>query len=651
MPSTTPSDSVPHNDIKTREHTLSAADLILHYLEELDVQYIFGIPGGGIEPLYNALARSERRGGPRAVVARHESGAASMADGYARETGKLGVCCATTGPGATNMITGVASAYLDRVPLLAITGQTALRTFGRGAMQESSCTGVNTVAMYQQCTLYSTLVSHVDQLETKLINAITIALQPPRGPVHLSIPLDILREPVSVHQGNNFPSLLQPSLAVDDAAVEKLYRSLIEAKNTVFVLGAGAAEAVDNILELTFIINAQIITTPHGKGLVSSYHPHYRGVYGLAGHATAHGLLKDPAIDMVLAIGTDLDELATNGWDPTALLSKKSIFIDSTPLNFARLPQARQHISGNIKGIIGRLLTRFYVERKNDDADLWHPSEYNRPKNFPVIPFNRRMSDRRKRTYSFQDADRVVTPFYRNERRRGEERRAEYAVAPATRRFVLADEDKYLSDAVPIKPQRLMYDLSRLFPPTTRFLADIGNSLLWIIHYLHPFDRRIVGSRPHMAGNIRVGMGFMSMGWGVGAAIGTAMAAPGNPIVCVTGDGALLMGGQELNTAVQEKLPIIFVILNDTAFGMVKHGQQLAGAESIGVDLSPVDFVSYARSMGAHAQRIDSPAEMAMLDIAAICRRTGPTVLDVHIDANEEPPLKQRIKILKDAYG
>lgn len=651
MPSTTPSDSVLHNDT-TNEQTPSAADLILHYLEQLKVQYVFGIPGGGIEPLYNALARSQRRGGPRAVVARHESGAAFMADGYARETGKLGVCCATTGPGATNMITGVASAYLDRIPLLVITGQTALRTFGRGAMQESSCTGVNTVAMYQHCTLYSTLVSHVDQLETKLINAITIALQPPRGPVHLSIPLDILREPITFDRGNNLASLLQPSFAVDEAAVEQLHRSLEKAYNAVFVLGAGAAEAVGNILELALLINAQIVTTPHAKGLVSSYHPRYRGVYGMAGHATAHGLLKDPAVDIVLAVGTDLDELATNGWDPSALLSKKSIFIDSTPLTFARSPKARQHIGGNIKGIFERLLARFYVERKNDEEVLWQFSEHNRPKNFPLIPFNRRVNDRRKDRRSLPAADgTVITSLHRNERRRHEERRNENAAAPVSRRFVLADEEKYLSDAVPIKPQRLMYDLSRLFPPTTRFLSDIGNCVLWIIHYLHPFNRRIMGTRPHTTGTIRLGMGFMSMGRSVGVAVGTAIASPGNPVVCITGDGALLMSGQELNTAVQEKLPIIFVVLNDTAFGMVKHGQQLAGAESTAVDLSPVDFVSYARSMGAQAQRIDSPTDMAVLDVAAICRRDRPTVLDVHIDANETPPLKQRVKMLQDAYN
>ena len=140
-------------------------DLILRYLERLGVEYIFGVPGGAIEPLYNALARSERNGGPKAVIARHETGAAFMAEGYARETGKLGVCCATSGPGATNMLTGIASAYADSTPVLAITGQPSLHTFGMGALQEGSCTSINTVKMFEDCTRFNTLISHPAQLE------------------------------------------------------------------------------------------------------------------------------------------------------------------------------------------------------------------------------------------------------------------------------------------------------------------------------------------------------------------------------------------------------------------------------------------------------------------------------------------------------
>src|SRR5262249_11004666 len=120
---------------------MEAAEWIVACLERAGVEYVFGVPGGAGEPIYNALARSSRRGGPRPVVARHESGAAFMADGYARETGKLGVCLATSGPGATNLITGVACAYENNVPLLALTGQPALPNFGRRALQESSCTG------------------------------------------------------------------------------------------------------------------------------------------------------------------------------------------------------------------------------------------------------------------------------------------------------------------------------------------------------------------------------------------------------------------------------------------------------------------------------------------------------------------------------
>ncbi len=156
--------------------TYKLGDLLVSYLEQLGVEYVFGIPGGVIEPLYNALARSERRGGVRAVVARHETGAAFAADGYARNSGKLGVVCGTAGPGATNLITGVASAYDNNSPLLVITAQTAITNFRKRAAQESSDTGINTVAMFEYCTHYSTLVSHADQFERKLTSAIMKAL-------------------------------------------------------------------------------------------------------------------------------------------------------------------------------------------------------------------------------------------------------------------------------------------------------------------------------------------------------------------------------------------------------------------------------------------------------------------------------------------
>ncbi len=634
------------NNDETAHRSATAADLILHYLEQIGVEYVFGIPGGGIEPFYNALARSQRRGGPRAIVARHESGAAFMADGYARESGKLGVCCATTGPGATNMITGVASAYMDHTPLLAITAQTSLKTFGRGAAQESSCTGINTVAMYQHCTRYNTLVSHVEQLERKLISAITTATHPPYGPAHLSIPIDVLRAPLTFDPSFNLGALLIPSHAVDGEAVSQLYRTLMSARFPIFIVGANAGKAVDLILELAILIDAQVVTTPDGKGLVSSYHPQYRGIYGLAGHTTAHALVKSKSVDAVLAIGLNLDEQATNGWEPSTLISDKTTFIDATPLYFSRSPVGRHYFIGNIKDLFERLLLRFHnIRRQDRSVAPWEQTKGAQLRDFPVIPFERRFNNRRRdrSTATFEG----VSYLHAKERRLEIDRRTTQVPPPVVRRFKLKDEDKYHSESVPIKPQRLMYDLSRLFPPTTRFLADIGNSFLWVIHYLHPNNRRIIGNRLSTTGTIHLGMGFASMSWAIGAAAGTALAARGMPVVCITGDGSMLMSGQELTTAVQEKLTVIFVVLNDAAYGTVKHGQQMAGAELIGFDLPRVDFVAYAKSMGASAYLIQSPQDMIDLNISAMCKRAGPTVLDVHIDPDEIPPLEERINMLK----
>src|SRR6185369_17134884 len=239
------------------------ADLIVSYLEHIGVEYVFGIPGGAIEPLYNALARSGRRGGPRPMVARHEAGAAFMADGYARETGKLGVCLATSGPGATNMITGVACAFDNGVPLLAITGQPALPNFGKRALQESSCTGVDIVAMFDHCTRYNSLISHPEQTKTKTVNAILHALRMPHGPSHLSIPVDVLRAHV-LPRNLVYDLTVQvrhKSCQMDERTVSALEAELNAARRPVFVIGVGAAEAVDSIMALVQLTGALFITT------------------------------------------------------------------------------------------------------------------------------------------------------------------------------------------------------------------------------------------------------------------------------------------------------------------------------------------------------------------------------------------------------
>ncbi|MEQ6341960.1 MAG: thiamine pyrophosphate-binding protein [Gammaproteobacteria bacterium] len=621
-----------------------AGDLLVNYLAQIGVEYVFGVPGGAIEPLYNALARSARRGGPHPIVARHETGAAFMAEGYARETGRLGVCCATTGPGATNLITGVASAYQENIPLLVITAQAPITTFGRGPIQDSSCSGVNTVAMFQHCTRYSSLVSHVAQLEVKLVDAIVTACRTSHGPAHLSIPLDILRTPLpSAAPAYSLQELLHPANMMDRTAFEKLCVAIDEARRIVLVVGEGCREAVGDILEFALLKDACIVAMPQGKGLVNPYHPNFRGVFGFAGHASAVEALQDPRVDLVLAIGTNLDEFSTNGWDGNTLLNDRLIHIDSLERNFTRSPMARTHVAGRIRTVFEALLERYRSAppMASLTPTLSPPGEERGRLDTPAqdaVPMERRGMERM--------GNLAAPPMLCLVAERGPDSlQVDGARLPA-RHFALQDEKKYLDDATPIKPQRLMYDLARLFPPDTRFVVDTGNSYIWAIHYLHPFDRRITGQRPSGGGAFRVNMGFSSMGWAIGAAVGTALGDKRRTVVCITGDGSFLMSGQEITVAVAEKLPVIFVVLNDAALGTAKHGQRLAGAEQVGIELPRVDFAAMARAMGADAYSIHSPRDMEALDIAAMCERHRPTLLDVYIDPKEVPPMGMRMKSL-----
>ncbi len=595
---------------------LEVGDRIVQYLEQLGVEYVFGVPGGAIEPFYNALARSARRGGPRPVLARHETGAAFMADGYTRETGRLGVCCATTGPGATNLLTGVATAYESEIPLLVITAQTPLPTFGRRALQESSDTAVDTLGMFRFCTRYNSFVSHPGQLDHKLVSALLATHRRPRGPAHLSVPLDVLRGPAS-GAGPVPPvdKLLATPQGADPAALSALECELLEANRLVIIVGGGCGRAIGSILEVARLLDAPIVTTPHGKGLVSAYHPKFRGVFGFAGHRSATEALTDPAVDRVLAIGAILGEFASGAWDERAMLNSRLLHVDDTAEHFSRSPMARLHVHADLVTVFDQLVERLHRSR-------YPGSIYLRARR-PIDSSFQGVAEDGYHRLPMPDPDAFV------------------------RRFRLDGESYERDGGVPIKPQRLMIELARRFPLSTRFLADSGNSFAWAIHFLHPFDRRVAGGRGAGAGLFRACLEFAPMGWAIGASVGTALGRRGTPVVCITGDGSLLMNGQELTVAVAESLPVVFVVLNDAALGMVRHGQRLAGSEPVAHTLPPVDFAAAARAMGAEGHIIRCAADLQALDIDALCTRPGPTLLDCRIDPEEVPPIGTRMKVLE----
>jgi acetolactate synthase-1/2/3 large subunit len=569
--------------LQTHPQPIEAADLLVAYLEQIGVEFVFGVPGGAIEPLYNAMSRSARRGGLRTVTARHETGAAFMADGYSRESGKLGVCCATSGPGATNLITGVACAYDNEAPMLVITGQPSLRLMGRGALQESSGAGIDTVDMFRTCTRYSALISHPDQLERQLTNALLSAYQPTPGPVHLSIPLDVQRTTMERGPAYDLAHLLNPLSAVDDAAVRELQRLLAQSKKVVMLIGSGCGEAIELIIELVERMSGVFVVTPDAKGFISPRHPMYRGVFGFAGHRSAVAAMENNEVDLILVVGSNLSEWTSNGWSE-AVLNNRLVHIDPLETHLARSPMARLHVRGGIRPVFERLL----------------------------------------RTLRRGGPEKISI---------GEQRKFKKASA----------EDPFKSASIdaPIKPQYLMRELGWRSPPDTRFLTDSGNSTTWGIHHLAMHDHE-----PSAGGWMRVTMNFAPMGWAIGGAVGTALANRAAPVVCITGDGSLLMNGQEMTVALTEKLTVLFVILNDEALGMVKFGQRMSGAEQVAFELPAVDFKMMAESMGIPGHVIRTAEDFDKLDLNVILSRPGPTVLDVRVDRNEAPPMELRLRTL-----
>ncbi|KMT63720.1 thiamine pyrophosphate-binding protein [Catenovulum maritimum] len=569
-------------------HVYDYADLILEYLRQLKVEYVFGVPGGAIEPLFNALARSERKGGPKVIIARHECAAAFMADGYHRETGKLGVVCSTTGPGATNLITGVATASVDKTPMLVITAQTALPKFGKRALQDSSETAIDTVGIFRHCTKFNALVSHEQQFESKLVSALMNAVQSPKGPVHLSIPSDILRTAYTnenPHLHVNY--LMQRPSFEDKVAVELLIQEILQVDKVVLFIGHGCGRAYDKIQDLAESINAPFVSGPMGKRWVNEKHPLYRGVYGYAGHNSAKELFQNPDIDLILVFGASITDMGI-GSLPTHVLNEKLVHIDSSVESFSRSPMAKLHVCGHLDGIVNRLLAKI---SQQSWTRTWQGLEF--------------------------DAHRNALGGY----------------------VELLDEEKCFSDAVPLKPQKLMAHLTKNLPEQTRVFIDTGNIWAWATHYLNIADNN---------GMYRVSMGYGSMAWSIGAVIGSALASPNKPHICLAGDGAWLMSSHEIGVAVIHKLPIVFVILNDAAFGMIKFGQQLSQAESIGWQLNQVDFAALAKAQGANGIIIESVADLEAVNLDELFDSEGPTLLDVRIDPDEVPPMFARIKSLQE---
>ena len=331
-----------------------------------------------------------------------------------------------------------------------------------------------------------------------------------------------------------------------------------------------------------------------------------------AGHRSAQAVIEDSAVDLVATVGNMLGEWGSNNWDGQGLLNGNLVHIESHEANLTRSPMARLHVRGSIDTIFETVIEKLGQRGTHiGGMDLGTGAE--------------------------PDSS---------------------TGASSPLPFEVHELDKCLDASAPIKPQWLMTKLTQLFPPSTRFLADSGNSFAWAIHYLHPYDRRLLerrqcergdsGRRNATGGLFQAGFEFAPMGWAIGNSVGTALANPGCPVVCITGDGSMLMSGQEITVASQHKLPVIFVILNDSALGMVRHGQQMGGSEAIGFELPEVDFRRFGESMGIRSYQIRTPRDLLGLNITALCQQNAPAILDLHIDPDQAPPIGRRMQVLRN---
>ena len=345
-----------------------AVHVLLDYLEREGVDHVFGIPGGPIIPLYEAMYA---RGKITPVLAKHEGGAAFMADAYARSTGRIGVCCTTTGPGATNALTGIAVAHADHIPVLLLTAQVPTHQFGMGAFQESSPEISDLVALFKPITKWSTMLHHPSRMGATARAALRIMQTGRPGPVHLSLPLDYISQPVE-------DEFLEParyrsvSASFDRASVREAVERLLEARSPAILAGSGvnSSRAWTALRGFAERLGIPVATSFRAKGCLPEDHPLSLGVLGPSGSPAVRERLLGSETDLLLVVGSSLGEVSSCGFDPR-LARKTLLQIDIEPSVLGRNFPVAVALPGDARSILVEML--FEVERR-PSVKIWPPA-------------------------------------------------------------------------------------------------------------------------------------------------------------------------------------------------------------------------------------------------------------------------------------
>jgi acetolactate synthase-1/2/3 large subunit len=555
---------------------VTGAQSLVLSLEAIGADTVFGIPGGAILPAYDPMLDSEK---VRHILVRHEQGAGHAAEGYAAATGKVGVCMATSGPGATNLVTPIADAHMDSVPIVAITGQVPSAAIGTDAFQEADIRGIT-----MPITKHNYLVTDAARIPQAIAEAFHIASTGRPGPVLVDISKDALQAKTTF----SWPPRMdlpgyRPVTRPHGKQIREAARLMAGAERPILYVGGGIvrAKASDLLRELVELTQIPVVTTLMARGTVPDSNPLNLGMPGMHGTVAAvTGLQKS---DLIIALGARFDDRVTGQLSSFAP-GAKVIHADIDPAEISKNRLADVPIVGDVGEVIAELIEQIRGDRAQAEADATQSGAWD-------------YTDWRERVAGWKET------------------------------FPLGWTDQEGS----LSPQYVIQRIGALTGPEGTYVAGVGQHQMWAAQFVQY-------ERPNAWINSG---GLGTMGFSVPAAMGAKVAEPERTVWAIDGDGCFQMTNQELATCVINNIPIKVAIINNSSLGMVRQWQTLFYNERYSnTDLQPMqervpDFVKLADAYGCLGLRAETPEEVDAVIRQALETNDRPVVIDfiVHRDA------------------
>ena len=547
---------------------LSGAQIIIESLIAEGVDVIFGYPGGAILPTYDALLDSKIKH----VLVRHEQGAAHMAEGYARVSGRPGVVMVTSGPGATNTVTGIADANMDSTPMVVISGQVSTTMIGNDAFQEADFVGIT-----RPCTKHNYLIKDVRDVARIVKEAFYISSTGRPGPVVIDLPKDVQQaEHVFKYPERVELRGYKPTLKGNPRQIERAIEAIEKSDKPLFYVGGGVqwSGAAPELTQLARGMGIPVTETLMGLGSVPASDALCLGMLGMHGSYGTNTAVCNT--DCLVAIGARFDDRVTGRIADFAPHAKTIIHVDIDPSSISKNVKVDIPIVGDIKSVLADMLQmvkgRESIAKRRATWTKWHQQ---------ILQWKREK------------------PLYENGNgpRQGDS----------------------------VSPIHVLEEMHRLTKGDCIVATDVGQHQMWVAQ-LFPFEK----PRSFLTSG-----GLGTMGYGLPAGIGAKFAAPDRKVVVVSGDGSIQMNIQELGTAVQYNVDIKVIILNNYFLGMVRQWQEKFYQERYSYSaMSVPNFVKLAEAYGARGFRIEKQSELARTMKEAFAT-PGPVLIDVVIPKEE----------------